>query len=115
MRGADEQPGSMFSYVSLEARVPADHPLRAIRWITDRALERLSPRFGTLYVNFGRRWTQGFAVTISRRMMTGFEAAGLTPKTLENRIVRVRGWVEQRGGPRIEALWPAQIELVGNR
>src|SRR3954471_5312769 len=54
MRGADEQPGMMFSYVSLEARVPADHPLRAIRQITDRALARLSPRFGTLYVQFGR-------------------------------------------------------------
>lgn len=54
MRGADEQPGSMFSYVSLETRVPADHPLRAIRRITDRALERLSPRLGTLYINFGR-------------------------------------------------------------
>ena len=54
MRGADEQPGSMFSYVSLEARVPVDHPLRAIRRITDRALERISPQLGTLYVNFGR-------------------------------------------------------------
>ena len=54
MRGADEQPGSMFSYISLEARVPQEHPLRAIRRITDRALERLSPKFGTLYVNFGR-------------------------------------------------------------
>ena len=54
MRGADEQPGSMFSYVSLEERVPPDHPLRAVRRITDRALERLSPRFGTLYINFGR-------------------------------------------------------------
>jgi len=54
MRGADEQPGSMFSYVSLEERVPPDHPLRAIRRITDRALERLSPRFGSLYVKFGR-------------------------------------------------------------
>jgi transposase len=54
MRGADEQPDSMFSYVSLEARVPADHPLRAIRRITDRALERLSPRFGAIYVQFGR-------------------------------------------------------------
>jgi len=54
MRGADERSGSMFSYVSLEERVPADHPLRAIRRITDRALEQLSPRFGTLYVNFGR-------------------------------------------------------------
>jgi transposase len=54
MRGADEQPGSMFSYVSLEERVPADHPLRAIRRITDRALAQLSPRFGALYVHFGR-------------------------------------------------------------
>lgn len=54
MRGADEQPGSMFSYVSLEERVPADHPLRAVRRITDRALERLSPQFGSLYVKFGR-------------------------------------------------------------
>ena len=54
MRGADEQSGSMFSYVSLEERVPRDHPLRAIRRITDRALERISPRFGTLYIRFGR-------------------------------------------------------------
>src|SRR6476659_8701842 len=54
MRGADEQPGSMFSYVSLEERVPADHPLRAVRRITDRALERLAPQFDTLYVKFGR-------------------------------------------------------------
>ena len=54
MRGADQRTGAMFSYVSLEARVPPDHPLRAIRCITDRALERISPHLGTLYVNFGR-------------------------------------------------------------
>src|SRR4051794_15301684 len=54
MRGADEQSGAMFSYVSLEERVPPDHPLRAIRQITDRALERLSPQFGRLYIHFGR-------------------------------------------------------------
>jgi transposase len=54
MRGADEQPGAMFSYVSLEARVPPDHPLRAIRLITDLALAQLSPRFDTLYIRFGR-------------------------------------------------------------
>ena len=37
MRGADEQPGSVFSDVSLEDRVPADPPLRAMRRVTDRA------------------------------------------------------------------------------
>ena len=54
MRGSDEQSGSMFSYLSPEERVPADHPLRGIRRLTDRALARLSPRLGTLYVQFGR-------------------------------------------------------------
>jgi len=54
MRGADDQPGSMFSYVSLEERVPAAHPLREIRRITDRALTRVSPQLGLLYVKFGR-------------------------------------------------------------
>jgi transposase len=44
----------MFSYVSLEARVASDHPLRAIRRITDLALERMSPQLGRLYINFGR-------------------------------------------------------------
>src|SRR5215831_17335892 len=54
MRGSDEQPGAMFSYVSLEARVPADHPLRAIRRVTDRALAQLSSRFDAMYIKFGR-------------------------------------------------------------
>jgi transposase len=54
MRGNDEQNGWMFSYVSPEERVPADHPLRSIRRITDRALERLSTHFDALYIKFGR-------------------------------------------------------------
>lgn len=54
MRGADEQSGWMFSYLSPEERVPAEHPLRAVRRITDRALDRLSPKLGSLYVKFGR-------------------------------------------------------------
>jgi transposase len=44
----------MFSYVSPEERVPPDHPLRSIRRITDRALERLTTQFDALYINFGR-------------------------------------------------------------
>ena len=67
----------------------------------------------TTYLNFGRNWTRGFAVTISRRTMPAFEAAGIVPKSLENRKIRVRGWVEARGGPRIEALRVGQIELLG--
>ena len=54
MRGEDEQTGALFSYVSCEARVPADHPLRRIRAIVDEALEVLSPDFDGLYAQMGR-------------------------------------------------------------
>lgn len=68
----------------------------------------------TTYVNFGRRWTRDFAVTISRRVMAAFEAAGFSVKSLENKRIRVRGWIEARGGPRIEALQVGQIEMAGD-
>jgi transposase len=54
MRGDDQQTGWMFSYVSPEERVPADHPLRPIRRMTDAIFERLSPRFARLYSDIGR-------------------------------------------------------------
>ncbi|SHK53318.1 Endonuclease YncB, thermonuclease family [Bradyrhizobium lablabi] len=67
----------------------------------------------TTYLNFGRNWTQGFAVTISKRMIGVFEAAGIGLKSLENHRIRVRGWVEARQGPRIEMLRVGQLELLG--
>ena len=54
MRGSDEQTASMFSYVSCEARVPADHPLRLIRAVVDEALDVLSAEFDSLYARQGR-------------------------------------------------------------
>lgn len=44
----------MFSYVTLEARIPADHPLRAIRLLCDRALERLEAVLSAMYAERGR-------------------------------------------------------------
>src|SRR5206468_6024527 len=54
MRGDDEQQAAMFSYLSPEARVPADHPLRAIRVLMDEVLTALSSRFETMYSQVGR-------------------------------------------------------------
>ncbi|SFO55449.1 nuclease homologue [Bradyrhizobium sp. Ghvi] len=64
------------------------------------------------YLNFGRSWTRGFAVTISKRNLPAFENAGITLKSLENRRIRVRGWVEGSTGPRIEARLVGQVELL---
>lgn len=69
----------------------------------------------TIYVNFGRRWTRDFALTVPKRLVRDVEAAGIKLKSLESRIVRVRGFVEQRGGPRIQAFASGQIEVVGDR
>ncbi len=54
MRGSDDRTEGLFSYVSCEARVPADHPLRPIRAIVDEALEVLSAGFDEMYAPAGR-------------------------------------------------------------
>src|SRR6266446_5091602 len=54
MRGPDEQTNHMFSYLSREQRVRADHPLRAIRAMTDRVFAEPSPRFTKMYSEMGR-------------------------------------------------------------
>src|SRR5579872_6352716 len=54
MRGEDRTSGALFSYVDVEARIPANHPLRAMRRLTDAALAELDPRFSALYEGIGR-------------------------------------------------------------
>jgi transposase len=54
MRGKDTQQNAMFSYLSPEQRVPADHPLRPIRTMVDVALKGLSRSFGRMYADWGR-------------------------------------------------------------
>ena len=54
MRGDEEQQNEMYSYRTSEMRVPADHPLRALRQMCDEALRQLSPTFDELYASTGR-------------------------------------------------------------
>ena len=54
MRGEDRTSGALFSYVDVEARIPAKHPLRAMRRLTNAALAELDQAFSGLYVGFGR-------------------------------------------------------------
>jgi endonuclease YncB( thermonuclease family) len=66
----------------------------------------------TTYLNFGRRFTRDFSVTIARRDARLFTAAGIAPKQLQGKRIRVRGIIEMRSGPIIEATRPEQIELI---
>jgi endonuclease YncB( thermonuclease family) len=70
---------------------------------------------GVIYVNFGRRWSEDFTATVLRRNERSLTASGLKLRSLGGRTVRVRGVVEERGGPWIEITRPEQIEiLAGN-
>lgn len=54
MRGIENPQPSMFSYVDLESRIPANHPIRKIRKIVDSAIEYISPVFDEMYSEIGR-------------------------------------------------------------
>jgi transposase len=54
MRGPKRDQAPLFSYISAEDRVPADHPLRIIRTVVDAVLARLSPQFDAVYAKRGR-------------------------------------------------------------
>ena len=68
----------------------------------------------TIYVNFGRRRVGDITVTVLKRNERNFAAAGLDLRSLAGRKIRVRGWVEARGGDRawIEAERPEQVEVA---
>ena len=66
----------------------------------------------TIYVNFGRRFTRDFSVTILRRLRGAFTAAGVEPSALQGRHIRVRGFMEFRRGPIMDVAAPEQIEII---
>jgi len=113
-------------YQVLNAETPADVLAHQGRFVlVEGNVVSVRESGSTIYVNFGRRWTEDFTVTISKRNQRNFAAAGLDVNGLAGRRVRVRGWIEERGGtaggtgggsaagsPRIEADHPEQIEAA---
>jgi hypothetical protein len=100
-------------YDVLHADNPADVLARRGRFaLVEGKVVSVRESGATIYVNFGRRWSEDFTVTILKRNERSFAAAGLDLKKLAGRHVRVRGWIEERGGPWIEAIRPEQIELA---
>ena len=64
------------------------------------------------YLNFGRDYRRDFTIGLDRAAVRAFRRAGLDPKSLEGRRVRIRGWVLWRGGPYIGATHPEQVEVI---
>lgn len=67
---------------------------------------------GRVYLNFGRSFADDFTIVIEKPGLALFAAEGIDPVRLGGALVRVRGWVEVRDGPRIEVTHPEQIEVL---
>lgn len=67
---------------------------------------------GRVYLNFGRSWTQDFTAVIDRAALGLFSRSGLDPLKLEGALVRIRGWMDDNDGPRVEVTHPEQIEVL---
>jgi micrococcal nuclease len=72
-------------------------------------------RGGRVYLNFGRSWNDDFTALIEAPALRLFAEAGFDPLVLENALVRIRGWVDDRDGPRIEITHPEQVEVLASR
>ena len=70
---------------------------------------------GRVYLNFGRFWKEDFTAVIAAPALRLFAEAGMDPLVLEGALVRIRGWVDDRDGPRIEVTHPEQIEVLATR
>jgi micrococcal nuclease len=69
---------------------------------------------GRVYLNFAPDWKSDFTISVARKDVSVFAAAGIDLKTLAGKRVRVRGWVIWRNGPMIEVTHPEQIELIAD-
>lgn len=67
---------------------------------------------GRVYLNFGRSWKQDFTAVVDKAALGLFSSAGLDPLRLEGALVRIRGWVDEVDGPRVEITHPEQIEVL---
>jgi micrococcal nuclease len=70
---------------------------------------------GRIFLNFGRYWKEDFTAVIDRAAIAMFTDLGLDPLRLEGALVRVRGWLDVRDGPRVEVTHPEQIEILAAR
>ncbi len=70
---------------------------------------------GAIYLNFGQKRAEDFAVVILRRNLAMFQASGIEPRALIGRRARVRGLIETGLGPRMEVSAPAEIEILEDR
>jgi hypothetical protein len=100
-------------YAVADASTPesVSHYADAFAILTGR-VQHIGMTKATVWIDFGRVWRDDVTLAVPRRQWPRFEAAGLTQAALAGNVIRARGVVTMRDGPRIDITEPAAIERV---
>lgn len=101
----------LWAHRHFRVRPDTDVPPGGFR-IVEGTVLGVSERWRYAYLNFGRTWRRDFTILVGRKARRLFKAAGIMLPGLKTTRVRVRGWVQERGGPMIEVTHPEQIERL---
>jgi endonuclease YncB( thermonuclease family) len=116
-RSAREARRALWAQAAYQVR-SADNPADLMRYratfqIVEGAIVRVAQLRETIYLNFDHNWRRGFSVSLRRDDRALLGAHARDPKALEGRTVRVRGWIDQRGGaPVIDLSASGLIEVT---
>ncbi len=80
--------------------------------IIEGELLKFDTVYGQLYFNFGENYRTDFTITVAKRNRLAFAQSNIDFKNPIGKKIRIRGWLEQRGGPMIEATHPEQFEFL---
>ncbi|NRA89404.1 MAG: thermonuclease family protein [Rhizobiales bacterium] len=80
--------------------------------LVEGKLLKFDHKYGQLYFNFGQNYRTDFTINVTKRNRMAFAQSGVDFKNLIGHTIRIRGWLEQRGGPMIEATHPEQFEFL---
>lgn len=75
-------------------------------------LLKFEHKYGQLYFNFGSNYRTDFTINVTKRNRMAFAQSNIDFASLVGKTIRVRGWLEHRGGPMIEATHPEQLEFL---
>jgi endonuclease YncB( thermonuclease family) len=85
---------------------------RATYQIVEGRVASVADQRGRVFINFGPDYRQDFTIGLRPPMTRRMQESGIDPQSLDGRLVRVRGWIESRGGPFIELHHFQQIEVL---
>lgn len=71
--------------------------------------------YSRTYLNFGEDWKTDFTISIDKSMARDMKESGIELMPLKNRMVRVRGWLEDWNGPHIKLYTPEHLEILPER